>query len=227
MITLHHLENSASIRILWLLEEVGLPFELVMYDRDPKTMLAPDRYKALSPLGTAPVITDGSVAISESAAIIDYVVDQLDDPALAQSLRPEPGDPLRADYLFWFHAAGASVQPMLTMRFVHGIAGERAPRLVRGLARRVLGAVDDAFTTPRLRAALGALDKQLTRHPYIAGDRFTAADIAFGYTLLMAGLRGGTLDAFPEIRAYVARMCDRPAWQRALARDGKFAGLPS
>ncbi len=222
MITLHHLENSASIRILWLLEELGIEHQLVMYDRDPVTMLAPDEFKALSPFGTAPLLTDGDVAISESAAIIDYVLDR----APESDLRPGPDDPLRADYLFWFHAAGATVQPLLTTQFVHGIAGERAPFIVRGVAKGVLGAVDKAFTGPRLKAALSALNEQLTVHDFIAGNRFTTADIAFGYTLYMARLREGLLDPYPSVTDYVERMVQRPAWLRALERDGKFVGLP-
>ncbi len=222
MITLHHLENSASIRILWLLEETGVEHEMVMYDRDPATMLAPDAFKALSPFGTAPLLTDGDVAISESAAIIDYVLDRLPD----SDLRPGADDPLRADYLFWFHAAGATVQPLLTMRFVHGIASERAPFFVRGVAKGVLGAVDKAFTGPRLSAAFTALEAQLTDNEFIAGDRFTAADIAFGYTLYMARLRGGLLEPYPALSGYIERMTQRPAWLRALERDGKFMGVP-
>ena len=223
MITLHHLENSQSIRILWLLEELGAEYGYRMYDRDPETMLAPDAYKALSPFGTAPAITDGDVAISESNAIIDYVLDRTPD----HDLRPAPDDTDRADYLFWFHAAQGTLQPLLTMRFVHGIAVERSPRLVRGIIRKVMGLLESAFIGPRLTAAFTALDTQLADNAFVAGERFTAADIALGYTLFMADQRGGLLEPYGNIRDYVGRMNARPAWQRALEKDGKFLGVPA
>ncbi|MEM7728642.1 MAG: glutathione S-transferase family protein [Pseudomonadota bacterium] len=222
MITLHHLENSQSIRILWLLEELGSEYGFKMYDRDPDTMLAPAAYKAVSPLGTAPAITHDGLALSESNAIIDYILDHADDHAL----RPAPGDSDRAQYLFWFHAAQGSYQSLQTGRFVNGLAVERSPRLVRGLIRKVMGMLDAAFYGPRLKAVATRMEDDLSRHPFLAGNRFTAADIAFGYTLQMASMRGDLGEDYPNTQAYVERMEARPAWQAALARDGKFKGVP-
>lgn len=223
MITLHHLENSQSIRILWLLEEIDTPYGFKMYDRDPKTMLAPDAYKALSPLGTAPVITDGDLALSESNAIIDYIVDQSD----RADLRPAIDDPLRADYLFWFHTAQGTLQPMQTFGFVLGLATQRSPFLVRPIISKVEQALKSVFIQPRLRAILSTMDKQLSTSEFLAGDRFTAADIAMGYTLHMAKMRGTFSEDYPHILDYVTRMENRPAWQAALKKDGKFEGVPS
>jgi len=223
MITLHHLENSQSIRILWLLEEIGEPYGFEMSDRDPETMLAPDAYKARSPLGTAPFITDGELALSESNAIIDYIVDRSERP----DLRPDPQDPLRADYLFWFHTAQGTLQPMQTFSFVLEIAATRSPFLVRPIIRKVKDTLQSVFIRPRLKAVLSTMDKQLATRDFLAGDRFTAADIAMGYTLHMAKMRGDLTQDYTNIEAYVTRMETRPAWQAALEKDGKFNGLPS
>lgn len=223
MITLHHLENSASIRILWLLEEIGTPYGFKMYDRDTKTMLAPDDYKAISPLGTAPAITDGGVVLAESNAIIDYIVDKSD----RADLRPTAGQASRADYLFWFHAAQGTLQPMQTFGFVLGIVSQRAPRLVRPIAKKIVGTLNAAFIQPRLKAVLTLMDAHLETEEFLAGDTFTAADIAMGYTLQMAKLRGALDGTYPNIAAYTDRMEARPAWQAALTKDGKFNGVPS
>lgn len=223
MITLHHLENSQSIRILWLLEELGVDYEFKMYDRDPKTMLAPAEYKAISPLGTAPALTDGDVALSESNAIIDYILDK----AKGHSLRPAANDPDRADYLFWFHAAQGTYQSLQTGRFVNSIVADRSPFLLKGLIGSIMGRIDDAFYGPRLKTIQNLMEEQLSKHPYLAGDRFTAADIAFGYSLQMASMRGGLGEDYPNTQSYVDRMEARPSWQSALKKDGKFTGIPT
>ena len=131
MITLHHLEKSQSIRILWLLEELGVPYEVKLYDRDPNTRLAPAEYKAVSPLGTAPCITDGEITLSETNAIMDYILDTHDDGRL----RPAPGTPNRADYLFWFHVSQGSLQPLLTNKFVMMAMTARAPFFLKPAAK--------------------------------------------------------------------------------------------
>jgi glutathione S-transferase len=223
MITLHHLENSQSIRILWLLEEIGAPYGFEMYDRDPKTMSAPDAYKALSPLGTAPVITNGDLALSESNAIIDYIIDQSD----RADLRPTANDSLRADYLFWFHTAQGTLQPMQTFGFVLGLATERSPFLVRPIISKVEQTLKAVFIQPRLEAVLSSMETHLSTSEFLAGDQFTAADIAMGYTLHMAKMRGALSEDYPNIQDYVTRMEARPAWQAALEKDGKFEGIPS
>lgn len=223
MITLHHLENSQSIRILWLLEEIGAPYRFKMSDRDPETMLAPEAYKALSPLGTAPVITDGDLTLSESNAIIDYIIDKSDRP----DLRPTTNDALRADYLFWFHTAQGTLQPMQTFGFVLGLATQRSPFLVRPIISKVEQTLKNLFIQPRLKAVLSTMDTHLSSSEFLAGDRFTAADIAMGYTLHMAKMRGALSDDYPNTLDYVTRMEARHAWQAALEKDGKFEGVPS
>lgn len=223
MITLHHLENSQSIRILWLLEELGMEYGYKMYDRDSKTMLAPDDYKALSPLGTAPVITDGDIVLAESNAIIDYILDK----AGKADLRPGPTDNDRPQYLFWFHAAQGSYQSALTMRFVLSVTIAKSPALIRPLIRKVLGMTQNLFLKPRLKAVMDKMEADLSVSEFLAGERFTAADIAAGYTIFMADLRGDLSDKYPNTKAYLQRMNARPAWKAALKKDGKFKGVPS
>ena len=223
MITLHHLENSQSIRILWLLEELEMEYGFKMYDRDTKTMLAPDDYKALSPLGTAPVITDGDITLAESNAIIDYILDK----AGPNTLRPSAKDKARAPYLFWFHAAQGSYQSILTMSFVLSITTAKTPFIIRPLISKVLGMTQNLFIKPRLKAVLDKMESDLSNDEFLAGDLFSAADIAMGYTLYMADLRGDLGTAYPNTKAYLDRMNARPAWKKALAKDGKFQGIPS
>lgn len=223
MITLHHLENSQSIRILWLLEELGMEYGYKMYDRDSKTMLAPDDYKALSPLGTAPVITEGDIVLAESNAIIDYILDKAGKTAL----RPAATDEDRAQYLFWFHAAQGSYQSALTMSFVLSITIAKSPALIRPLIRKVLGMTQSLFLKPRLKAVMDKMEADLSVSEFLAGDRFTAADIALGYTLFMADLRGYLDEKYPKTKAYLERMNARRAWKAALKKDGKFKGVPS
>ena len=171
MITLHHLEKSQSIRILWLLEELGVPYEVKLYDRDPETRLAPAEYKAISPLGTAPMITVDGTAMAETNAIVDYICDLHDDGRL----RPAPGTPDRARYLFWFHTSQGSLQPLLTNKFVMMAMTMRAPFLFRPVAKALVGGLDKAFFTPRLTALMSEIEKQLGQTKWFAGAKLTAA----------------------------------------------------
>jgi glutathione S-transferase len=218
VITLHHLEKSQSIRILWLLEEIGMDYELVLYDRDPQTRLAPAAYKAISPTGTAPVITEGDLVLSETNAIVDYICDQHDDGRL----RPRPGTPERAAYLFWFHAAQGSLQPLLTSRFVMTALCERAPFLVRPVARGLSAGLDRAFSGPRLEKLLNEAEQSLGRTKWLAGESLTAADIVMGYCMELCAHRGG-MDAsrYPNAHRFLGQMHACPSYVRALEKDGK------
>ncbi len=218
MITLHHLEKSQSIRILWLLEELGAPYEIRLYDRDPNTRLAPAAYKAVSPLGTAPVITDGNVTLAETNAIIDYILDGQPGSAL----RPGPGAPNRATYLFWFHAAQGSLQPLLTNKFVLGALTTRAPFLVRPVAKSLVGALNTAFFDPRLNALMIEIEKALGQSKWFAGDTLTAADIVMGYCMELAAHRAGMDEKrFPNAHRFLKQMRKYPSYIRAMERDGK------
>ncbi len=218
MITLHHLENSQSIRILWLLEELRIDYDFKMYDRDKKTFLAPAEYKAISPLGTAPVITDGDLVLPETNAIVDYILDTYG----GGRLRPALGTAERGKYLFWFHAAQGSFQPLLTSAFVFGALKSRVPFFLRPLMRAVIGQAEKAFLQPRLEALYALIEEDLGKTKWFAGDTLTAADIVMGYCMEIAAARTGMDKRYPNAQRFLKQMHDEPAYQRALEIDGKF-----
>lgn len=218
MITLHHLEKSQSIRILWLLEELGIPYEIKLYDRDPQTRLAPAAYKAISPLGTAPVITDGPVTLGETNAIVDYICDKHD----TGRLRPAPGAPERVKYLFWFHTSQGSLQPLLTNKFVMMAMQARAPFLVRPVAKSLVGALDQAFFGPRLAALFREIEKALGESKWFAGDDLTAADMVMGYSMELCVHRAGMDEkTYPNAYRFLKQMREYPSYIRAMEKDGK------
>ena len=202
MITIHHLGISQSERILWLFEELGLPYDLKRYDRDPKSRLAPPEYRALHPMGIAPVVTDGDVTLAESGAIIEYVIARHGGGRLA----PAPGDAAFPAYLFWFHFANATLMAALMAEMAaaymgqtdHPAAGTQISRVTRAYA---------------------AMEDRLGTAPYFAGDEFTAADIMMLFPLTtMRAFAPRDLGGFPNIRAYLTRIGERPAYQRAMAK---------
>lgn len=221
MLTLHHLENSQSIRILWLLEELGVDYDFKMYDRDKETRLAPEAYKKISPLGTAPVITDGDIVLSESNAIIDYIIETYGEG----KLQPAVGTPERARYLFWFHAAQGSLQPLLTNKIVFTMMVERAPFFIRPIVAGISKKLNERFIGPRLERLLAEIEKQLSETTWFAGDKLTAADITMGYCMEVLAVRAGMDNSYPHAQAYLERMRARPAYQVALKKDGKFKPL--
>lgn len=200
MLTIHHLGVSQSERIVWLCEELGIPYELKRYERRADNRLAPPDYKALHPLGAAPVITDGELVLAESGAVVEYLMQTYGGGRLAVA----PGRPGYADYLYWFHFANGSLMPALGRVMLMGRA-ELAPD------NPVLG-----FARDRMGLALGMVEARLGAVPYLAGADFTAADImsAFAFTTMRHFLPYD-LAPYPNIRAYVARIAERPGYRRA------------
>ena len=215
-LTLHHLEYSQSFRILWLLEEMGQPYELKSYNRDPVSVLAPAEYKAISPIGTAPVITHGKLVLAESSAIMDYLADLSPDCGL----RPEAGSPDRTRYLFWFHAAQGSMMPILLMQTVLRMTTERVPFFLRPLAKMITGGLTKGFIEPRLFALLKQGEADLAEQPYFGGDALSLADILIVYNIEGAASRG-LLDAYPNLQEWLTRMRARPAFQAATKLDDR------
>ncbi|HEY0255640.1 MAG TPA: glutathione S-transferase family protein [Kofleriaceae bacterium] len=199
MLTIHHLGHSQSERIVWLCEELGLPYELVKYDRDPVTRLSPAALVALHPLGAAPVIEDGPLMLAESAAIVEYVIARHGDGRF----RLAPDDPDYAEYLYWFHFANGNLQPTLFRLMTVTRSGTPEARAsVRG----------------RLDKLLQLLEARLHEAPYLA-SAFTAADIMTVFSLTTMRLfQPIDLAAYPDIRAYLQRIGDRPAYRRAMAK---------
>lgn len=203
MLTVHHLGISQSDRIVWLCEELGIPYELKRYERDPVTRLAPAEYKALHPFGTAPVITDGDLVLGESGAIIEYIIRTYGDGRLALG----PSDPGYTDYLHWFHFANGSMMPAGMVELIVGmIGGDRPADVTRALVARS-------------DIAHAMVEKRLGEAPYFAGDAFTAADIIMLFPLTTMRLFvPRDLTPYPNIRAYLQRIGERPAYRTAMAK---------
>jgi glutathione S-transferase len=219
MLTVHHLNNSRSQRVLWLLEELGVPYEIKRYERDPKTMLAPPELRAVHPLGKSPVITDDGLTIAESGAIIEYLVGKYGEGRFA----PAPGTPERLRYTYWLHYAEGSAMPPLLLKLVAlRIASAPMPFFARPIARKIAATLQASFVDPQLKLHLGYIDKELSATGWFVGNDFTAADVQMSFPLEAATARGGLNGQIPAIAGFLQRIHARPAYQRALDRGGKY-----
>ena len=219
MITLHHLNNSRSQRILWLMEELGLPYEIQRYQRDAKTMLAPPSLRAVHPLGKSPVITDGELTLAESGAIIEYLAARYG----AGRLAPEAGTPAHLRYTYWMHYAEGSAMPPLLLKLVFDkVENSPMPFFARPIARAIAGKVKKTFIEPQLRQHLDFLEMSLGQSGWFAGDNFSGADIQMSFPLEAAAARGGLNESRPKLMDFLARIHTRPAYQRAIAAGGEF-----
>jgi len=219
MITVHHLEHSRSQRILWLLEELEVPYELQIYQRDKETMLAPDALKVIHPLGKSPVITDDGLVVAESGAIVEYVVSRYG----AGRLIPAAETPERLRYVYWLHYAEGSAMTPLILKLIFSAMPDRAPGLVRPIVRAIATRVETGFVDPQLALHVSYWESELSKGTWFCGDGFSAADIQMSFPLEAAGSRPGVIDASPHIRAFLDRIRARPAYQKALERGGPYA----
>ncbi|QSX33393.1 glutathione S-transferase [Shewanella avicenniae] len=211
MIQVHHLEQSRSFRIIWLLEELGLEYEVVTYRRDPTTYGAPAALTRIHPLGKSPVITDGNITVAESAAIIEYLLDNYD---LEGKFRPKAGQAL-LDYRYWMHFAEGSLMPLLVMRLVLGKVKQRPmPFFAKPIARKLVDSIDSAFITPRLLPQLALINTWLETHSWFAGDTLSGADFQMELALRFA-VSTTDITALPHIAAYLQKTAARPAHQIA------------
>lgn len=217
MLTLHHLEYSQSFRVLWLLEELGVEYRLEKYNRDPLTQLAPEAYKQLSPLGTAPVIEHDSLVLAETSAIVDYLLDVYTD----NSLRPSAGSGNRARYLFWFHASQGSIMPLMLMNSIFRIMEKRTPAPIRLFVRPVLGKASQGIIRPRLARLFELAEKDLACANWFGGEQFSAADILLSYPIESASARGFLGEQYPLTRRWLENIHARPAFRRARDIDGR------
>lgn len=219
MIVVHHLNNSRSQRILWLLEELGLEYEIRHYQRDPKTMLAPPELKAVHPLGKSPVISDGDTVVAESGAIIEYLVERYG----AGRFVPAAGTPARLRYTHFLHYAEGSAMPPLLLKLVFDkIEHSPLPFFVKPIARGIAQKVKGSFVLPQIALHLNYLEGELAQRPWFTGEEFTAADIALSFPLEAAAARGGLDAKYPRLSDFLKRIHARPAYQRALERGGKY-----
>ena len=215
MLTVHHLNNSRSQRVLWLLEELSVPYEIVKYERDKKTNLAPPELEKIHPLGKSPVVTDGETTIAESAAILEYIVDKYGNGKLV----PHKDTPNYRRYRYFMHYAEGSLMPFLLLKLITGKMA-RAPFLVRPIANKIAGTINGTFVDPNLARHLSFLASELGKGDFFAGGELTAADIQMSFP--MEAIAARVPDAPAVIKAWVTRMHERPAYKKALERGGPY-----
>lgn len=220
MLIVHHLENSRSQRVLWLLEELGVPYELRHYARDPVTMLAPPALRAVHPLGKSPVIEDGGRVLAETGAIVEYLVEKHDRAA---RLAPPAGTDERLRYRYWLHyAEGSAMTPLLLKLVFDRVGGAPAPFFARPVIRGVIDKVTRAFIAPQLALHFDYLEGELSKSPWFAGGHFSAADIQMSFPVEIAAQRIG-LERRPRLADFLTRIHAMPAYRRALERGGPYA----
>lgn len=222
MITVHHLNNSRSQRVLWLLEELGLSYEIKRYERDPKTMLAPASLREVHPLGKSPVITDGELTLAESGAILEYLVKRYGNGRLV----PAPDTPEHLRYTYWLHYAEGSAMPPLLLKLIFDqIEKNPMPFFVRPIARSIVNRVNSSLIEPQITRHLDYLEAEIGKNAWFAGNEFTAADIQISFPLEAATARAGLNASRPKLTAFLNRIHTRPAYQQALERGGAYTLL--
>jgi glutathione S-transferase len=222
MITVHHLDNSRSQRVLWLLEELGLPYHIESYRRDPKTMLAPRALLKVHPLGKSPVITDGDVTVAETGAIVEYLVD---GPGSGR-LKPVPGSAEHRRYLYWLHfAEGSAMPPLLVKLIFDQVRNAKVPFFVKPIVKGIADKVGSAFIQPNLERQFAFMENELAERDWFAGDEFSAADVMMSFPLEAGAARAGLDARFPRLQGWLQRAHARPAYRRALDRGGPYSVL--
>ena len=220
MLTVHHLNNSRSQRVLWLLEELGLPYEIVRYQRDAKTMLAPPELRRVHPLGKSPVVTtDDGLTLAESGAIIETVIERYGQGRLA----PVAGTPDALRFRYWLHfAEGSAMSPLLLKLVFDKIESTKMPFFAKPIAKAIAGKAKSSFVMPNISAQLDYMEAELGKSGWFAGDAFSGADIQMSFPIEAAGARGGLDAKHPKLMAWLQRIHDRPAYQRAMERGGPY-----
>ena len=219
MITVHHLNNSRSQRILWLLEELGLEYEIKKYQRDAKTMLAPPELRAVHPLGKSPVITEDGTTVAESGAIIEYLLERHGKGRFI----PAAGTPDKLRYTYFMHyAEGSAMTPLLMKLVFDRVETSPMPFFAKPIAKGIAQKVKSSYIMPQIVQHLKYLEAELANSPWFAGLDFTGADIQISFVLEAAAARGGLGEKYPRLADFLQRIHARPAYQRALERGGKY-----
>ena len=219
MITVHHLNDSRSQRVLWLLEELGVAYEVKRYQRDGRTMLAPPELRAIHPLGKSPVVDDGEVRVAETGAIVEYLLETHG----GSPLRPARGTPEGRRFTYWLHYAEGSAMTPLLLKLIFSQIPKRVPWPARPVANGIARGMNARMIDPQLAAHTGYWEAELARSEWFAGDVFSAADIMMSFPVEAAGSRVGYGADKPRLKAFLERIHARPAYQRALDRGGPYS----
>lgn len=223
MIVVHHLEASRSQRVLWLLEELGTPYEIRLYQRDPRTRLAPPELRHIHPLGKSPVISDGDLVLAESGAILEYLAETYGPQAGGDLSRllPAPGYPEYRQMRFWMHYAEGSLMNWLVMKLVFmTIPRQRMPFFVRPIARQLCAKVEAKLIDPNLKSAMEFIDAHLAQNSWFAGEHLSLADFQMSFPVAALLSRSEAAQHCPHIAAWLRKVEARPAWQHALEKGG-------
>ncbi len=218
MIIVHHLADSRSQRVLWLLEELGLDYEVKRYERDSRTRLAPPELKAIHPLGKSPVIQDGDVTVAETGAIVEYLLETHG----AGRLRPPSGTEAGRRFTYWLHYAEGSAMPPLLLKLVFSMLPRRSPALMKPIVNSIAAKAQTSFVDPQTRAHVDYWEAELGRATWFAGDEFTAADIMMSFPVEAGADRAFDIAARPNLKRFLERIHARPAYRRALERGGAY-----
>lgn len=222
MIVVHHLNNSRSQRVLWLLEELGLPYDVRRYERDRKTMLAPPELRAVHPLGKSPVIEDDGQVLAESGAIVEYLAERYGDGRLV----PAAGTPERLRYRYWMHFAEGTAQPPLLLKLLFDrVETGPMPFFARPIARAIARRAKAGYVQPNIDRNLDFMESELAQRDWFAGPGFSAADVQMSFPLEAAAMRGGLDAKRPRLMGFLERIHARPAYRRAIDRGGEYALL--
>lgn len=219
MITVHHLENSRSQRILWLLEELGADYDIKLYERDKLSSLAPLELIQIHPLGKSPVITDGDRTVAESGAIIEYLVNTYDDGRFL----PATGTPARHAYTYWMHYAEGTFMPLMIVSLIMSrIENAKVPFFAKPVARGIVKKVRDGYLNPNIKRNLDYMELALGESAWFCGDELTAADIMMSFAVEAAEVRTNLSRDYPNLQGFLERMRARPAYQAALEKGGPY-----
>ncbi len=220
MITVHHLNNSRSQRVLWMLEELGVPYEIKKYQRDAKTMLAPPELARVHPLGKSPVLTDDGITVAESGAILEYLLDKYGNGRLA----PPPGSDERRRFTYWMHFAEGSAMPPLLLKLIFDrLETGPMPFFAKPVARGIARKVKAMLVEPNLKRQLDFMESELAKGGWFAGSDFSAADIQMSFPVEAAQQRAGLDASRPKLMEFLQKIHARPAYRRALERGGPYS----
>jgi len=219
MITIHHLEDSRSQRVIWLLEELGAPYQIKRYERDPVTGLGPQALYDIHPLGKSPMIEHDGEVIPETGAIFEYILDKQD---LNHTLHPARGSAAARKLAYWLHYAEGSAMPPIVMKLVFSKLSERAPGLAKPVVKGIARRAQDGFVDPRAMEHMDFWEASLAPTGWFVGDQFSAADIMMSFPLEAAASRF-PMQKYKTIQSFLSRCHDRPAYQAALEQGGPYA----